>query len=296
MVLSQFILAPIGLLILASLLSLIFKGKTCNYVVSILVSIASLIMIYAGLRVISTGEPITYNITLYKISGLTLGLNRFIFTIDYLSAFFITILGILGLAVSIYNLKYMEIYMARESMRFFGFNFSSLTLVMFLVLVVYDIFWFIIFWELMTVTSQFLVSYVKEREQARFAGYKYFFMVKAGSELIVVSVLLILIYLTVDTSYIAVKQTLLETAKINPGLVAALFILLFLGLGVKAAIYPLHTWLPGAYSEAPSSVSAMLSGIMEKIAIYMMIRSFYWFPIQTLFAATALIMSLVKVF
>ncbi|OYT56857.1 MAG: hypothetical protein B6U76_02535 [Desulfurococcales archaeon ex4484_217_2] len=60
-------------------------------------------------------------------------------------------------------------------------------------------------------------------------------------------------------------------------LIAGIFIVLLVGLSVKSAIYPLHSWLPDAHSEAPSNISALLSGIMVKMAIYMMVRSFVWF-------------------
>jgi len=283
---QQFIVAPTVFLITAFILSIILKGRSCNLVVSLLSATASLLMIWIGLDVLLTNRSLSYSIILYRVKGLTLGLNRLIFTVDHLSALFSIALGILGFAVSIYAIKYMDLYVGHESLRFFGINYSSFLLMMYLVITAYDIVWFIVFWELMTVTSQFLVSFEKERPVARAAGYKYFFMAKAGSELIIVFILIVIIYLTrFDTSFDAIRYTLSLLARAYPGVTALLFVILFIGLGVKAAIYPLHSWLPDAHSEAPSNISALLSGIMVKMAVYMMARSFYWFAPSLIYVA-----------
>ncbi len=283
---QQFIIAPIALLITAFILSVVLKGRKCNIVVSLLSATASFLMIWAGLNVLLTNKPLSYTIVLYRVKGLTLGLNRLIFVVDHLSALFSVALGILGFTVSIYAIKYMDLYVGHESLRFFGVNYSSFLLMMYLVITAYDIVWFIVFWELMTVTSQFLVSFEKERPVARAAGYKYFFMAKAGSELIVVFILMVIIYLTrFNTSFDAIRYTLSLLARAYPGVTALLFVILFIGLGVKAAIYPLHSWLPDAHSEAPSNISALLSGIMVKMAVYMMARSFYWFAPSLIYVA-----------
>ncbi|RLG75534.1 MAG: hypothetical protein DRO23_03650 [Thermoprotei archaeon] len=280
------VIAPIVFLTIALILSIVLKGRKCNIIVSLLSTIASLLMIWVGLSVFLINKPLSYSVILYRVEGLTLGLNRLIFVVDHLSALFNIALGILGFTVSIYAIKYMDLYVGHESLRFFGVNYSSFLLMMYLVITAYDIVWFIVFWELMTVTSQFLVSFEKERAVARAAGYKYFFMAKAGSELIVVFILMVIIYLTrFNTSFDAIRYTLSLLARVYPGVTALLFVILFIGLGVKAAIYPLHSWLPDAHSEAPSNISALLSGIMVKMAVYMMARSFYWFAPSLIYVA-----------
>ncbi|RLE91723.1 MAG: hypothetical protein DRN04_12080 [Thermoprotei archaeon] len=280
------VIAPIVSLIIALILSIVLRDRKCNIAVSLLSAIASLLMIWIGLSVFLTNKPLSYSVILYRVEGLTLGLNRLIFVVDHLSALFNIALGILGFAVSIYAIKYMDLYVGHESLRFFGVNYSSFLLMMYLVITAYDIVWFIVFWELMTVTSQFLVSFEKERAVARAAGYKYFFMAKAGSELIIVFILIVIIYLTrFNTSFDAIRYTLSLLARAYPGVTALLFVILFIGLGVKAAIYPLHSWLPDAHSEAPSNISALLSGIMVKMAVYMMARSFYWFAPSLIYVA-----------
>ena len=280
------VIAPIVFLTIALILSIVLKGRKCNIIVSLLSTIASLLMIWVGLSVFLINKPLSYSVILYRVEGLTLGLNRLIFVVDHLSALFNIALGILGFTVSTYAIKYMDLYVGHESLRFFGVNYSSFLLMMYLVITAYDIVWFIVFWELMTVTSQFLVSFEKERAVARAAGYKYFFMAKAGSELIVVFILMVIIYLTrFNTSFDAIRYTLSLLARVYPGVTALLFVILFIGLGVKAAIYPLHSWLPDAHSEAPSNISALLSGIMVKMAVYMMARSFYWFAPSLIYVA-----------
>ena len=133
------VIAPIVFLIIALILSIVLKGRKCNIAVSLLSAIASLLMIWIGLSVFLTNKPLSYSVILYRVEGLTLGLNRLIFVVDHLSALFNIALGILGFAVSIYAIKYMDLYVGHESLRFFGVNYSSFLLMMYLVITAYDI-------------------------------------------------------------------------------------------------------------------------------------------------------------
>ena len=196
--------------------------------------------------------------------------------IDTLSSYFVFIIGLIGSIASIYSLKYMDRY-SSEHLGFFSWNYSLFILSMYMAVIVSDLFWFIVFWELMTLSSQFLVSFEKEKRRAIWAGYKYFTITKIGSELLIIGTLMIiLVFNNFDTSY--------QNIKIDPfhplGFITTLFI--FLGLAIKAAMVPFHTWLPDAHPEAPSHVSALLSGVMIKIPIYMMIRLFYEFSFPTI--------------
>jgi len=272
------LIIPASLLVIAFIASLFLKGKLGVYTYSILSAIASLFMIYIGLDVLIRGSSISYTVFSYIAGTLSLGLNRLELVVDPVSAVFLVALGILGLAVSMYSLNYLEHYMNKYSLEFFGTTYTLFLASMYMVLTVYNLVWFIIFWELMTVFSQFLVAYEYRRDIARKAAYKYFFMAKASSEFIILFILLTLIYLSgFNPNYLNVKMAIALTAQQNPLLIAGIFVILLAGLSVKSAIYPLHSWLPDAHSEAPSNISALLSGIMVKMAIYMMIRSFVWF-------------------
>lgn len=152
---------------------------------------------------------------------------------------------------------------------------------------------FFIFWELMTISCFLLVLHFQTGVAIR-AAYKYFIMIHLGALCLLTAI--IAIYLNISELSMPALGGLLVTA--NGGWLTAAMVLTFVGFGVKAAVVPLHTWLPDAHPEAPSSISALLSGIMVGTGIYGLIRFFYGifgFPyawqstIITLGAITALV-------
>ncbi|RLG75537.1 MAG: hydantoin racemase [Thermoprotei archaeon] len=281
------ILAPIVLFVLGAVISSVFKGKLGNYISSFFSLISSLIICYLSLSVLFYNKVLELQLRLIpEITKLPLpiNLNVIYIKIDFLSAFFALILGVVGFASSIYGISYINRYLHKQHLGFYGLNYASFLCLMYLVFVIHDIFWFIVFWELMTVTSQFLVSYEKEKIVARKAAYKYFCMTKAGSEAIIVSALVVLIVLSgMNTSFDMIRQYTRDLLVGNPILANMLIALLFTGFSVKASLVPFHTWLPDAHPEAPSNVSALLSGVMIKTAVYMFFRIFYFFFEPTIY-------------
>jgi len=276
---ASLLVAPVSILVIAFMLSLILKDKLGKYVFSTFSAAASLFMVYIGLDVLVSGSKLSYTVFSYNAGILSLGLNKLELVVDPISAVFLVALGILGLAVSIYSMSYLEYYLKHKySLQFFGAAYTLFLASMYMVLTSYNILWFIVFWELMTVFSQLLVAYEFRREVARKAAYKYFFMAKASSEFIILFALITLVYFTnFHTDFSSIRIAIALAAQQNPLLIAGIFVVLLAGLSVKSAIYPVHSWLPDAHSEAPSNISALLSGIMVKMAIYMMVRSFVWF-------------------
>ena len=285
------LLIPAALLLLGGTVSSLFKGRLGNYVSSFFSTISSLIICYFSLNVLFFNKVFEEHLILAPsyvklISPISLPINLSLLyvKIDSLSAFFCLILGVVGFTSSVYGFSYINRYFKKEHLGFYGLNYAFFLCFMYLVLIIYDVFWFIIFWELMTVTSQFLVSYEKEKIAARKAAYKYFCMVKAGSEAIIVSALIIIIILSgMQTSFDIVKTCTEKLLAENPILANALLAMLFIGFSVKASLVPFHTWLPDAHPEAPSNVSALLSGVMIKTAVYMFFRLFYFFFKPTIY-------------
>ncbi len=274
-------LVPAAILILGAIISSMFKGKLGNYISSFFSIISSIIMCYLSLNVLLFNRVFEEKLRLIPViteSVLPINLSVIYVRIDFLSAFFVLILGIVSLASSIYGISYINRYLHKQHLGFYGFNYALFLCFMYLVFVIHDVFWFIVFWELMTVTSQFLVSYEREKAIARKAAYKYFCMSKGGTEVIIVSALIILIILSgMNTSFDAIRYYTRNLLVENPILTNALIALLFIGFSVKASLIPFHTWLPDAHPEAPSNVSALLSGVMIKTSVYMFFRIFYFF-------------------
>jgi len=276
---SQVLLIPIGILTVATLIGL-SKAKMILKIVSALSTMASMVMIYIGVLGFRTTLELKYN--LFNSSSLLASLNWLIFRVDSLSAFFLLILGILSLCASVYGIKYMEKYSDKEDMRVYTFNYPIFLLSMYLVLICWDLLWFIIFWELMSLFSQFLVAVEQSEEKAVKAAFKYFCMTKAGAEFLVLAVVLIILKVTdFNANYSEVAKILPDYLSAHPEMLYALTFALLVGFGVKAAMVPFHSWLPDAHPEAPSNVSALLSGIMIKLPIYMLLRFFVsFFPLK----------------
>ncbi len=273
------LLIPVGILIVAAVIGL-SKTKIALKIVSILSAIASVVMIYIGVLGFGTTLELKYN--LFNSSSLFASLNWLVFRVDSLSAFFVFILGILSLCASIYGIRYMEKYFGKEDMRVYTFNYPIFLLTMYLVLICWDLLWFIIFWELMSLFSQFLVAFEQSEKKAVKAAFKYFCMTKAGAEFLVLAVVLIILKATsFNADYSEIANILPAYLSAHPGMLYALTFALLIGFGVKAAMIPFHSWLPDAHPEAPSNVSALLSGIMIKLPIYMLLRFFIsFFPLE----------------
>jgi proton-translocating NADH-quinone oxidoreductase chain N len=135
-----------------------------------------------------------------------------------------------------------------------------------------DLFTLFVFWELMSIASYVLVAFRKEEWEPVEAGFKYLIMSAAGSATTLFGISL-LYGMTGTLNFVGLAQAFGQSAA-NPWLyLASLFI--FAGFGVKAAVVPLHTWLPDAYSAAPTPISAILSGVVTEIGIYALCRTFF---------------------
>jgi len=188
------------------------------------------------------------------------------FEIDMLSLFMAGSIAVLGLLVAVYSVSYME----KES-RLTEFY----TLVTFMmagmtgVVMSGDLFTLFIFWELMGLSSYVLVAFLKRTWGPIEAGFKYLIMSATAGAFLLLS--MAILYGFTGTLNFALLSASLRGIEYTPWLVI-LFATLILGFGVKAAIVPLHTWLPDAHPEAPSPISALLSGVVIETGLYAMVR------------------------
>ncbi len=129
-----------------------------------------------------------------------------------------------------------------------------------------DLFNMWVWFEAMAITSYLLVAFYHDRPGALEAGVKYLVQSAAGSMLILLGIALVLMQTgTLDLSEIHAAATT------SPVLLSAggLFLI---GFGVKAALVPVHTWLPDAHSQAPTGVSALLSGVVIEAGLFALLR------------------------
>ena len=189
-------------------------------------------------------------------------------TVDKLSAFFIAVINITLLTGLLYARGYLRPYFKRKITLRFSIHYLSylwLYLSMILVVVIRDGLPFLIVWEIMALSSFLLVVFDAEDTTIMKTGISYLIQMHVGMFFILIA-FLILERETGEMSF--------DTLKIyfagHPNL--ALFILFFIGFGIKAGFIPMHTWLPQAHPAAPSHVSGVMSGVMIKMGIYGILR------------------------
>jgi len=179
--------------------------------------------------------------------------------INMLSWYFAITIAVVGALSVIFSLSYMK---GKEKTDFYYLMMLLVNAGMLGIVLSGDLVSFYIFWEIMSWSAFLLISY--NRGPALAAGMKYIVMSIIGSAAMLIGMLsLYANYGTLNISELASQIASASSRHI-------LFILVTFGIGfgIKAALVPLHTWLPDAHSEAPSPFSAVLSGILIKMGTY----------------------------
>jgi hydrogenase-4 component B len=185
------------------------------------------------------------------------------FRIDALAAFFLIVVNLGGAAASLFALGYG--HHERSPQRVLPF-YPVYLAAMNLVVMADDAFSFLVSWEFMSLTSWALViSHHQLRENLR-AGYVYLLMASFGTLALLLGFGLLA---GIDGNY---TFDAIRASHPSAALAALVLILTIVGAGSKAGVVPLHAWLPLAHPAAPSHVSALMSGVMTKVAVYGFIR------------------------
>ncbi|MEM2576145.1 MAG: proton-conducting transporter membrane subunit [Sulfolobales archaeon] len=260
------LLTPLYILLIGCFLAPIFKRTASLYISSISSFFACVLMVYISLNFMMFNDLSKLTNIQLLIGNYPLVGGLFNLVMDGLSAYFILILGILGLASSIYGISYIKRYSAFEGLRFYSFLYPLFLMSMYLILISDSIILFIISWELMCIVAFFLIAFEKTNEMARRAALKYLLMSYSGSGLLIIA-LIIVFFASGAADFTSLSNTALETLTRY-----SIMFLFVIGFGIKAALVPMHNWLPDAHPEAPSNISALLSGCMIKMAVYGLVR------------------------
>jgi formate hydrogenlyase subunit 3/multisubunit Na+/H+ antiporter MnhD subunit len=188
--------------------------------------------------------------------------------VDKLSALMLIIISVASVATVLYSRGYIAGYLERYSDAHISIHYTALvTLVVSMMLVVMSSggFSFLFVWELMTIASFMLILFEAERQEVRRAALNYLVMMHIGFLFLVVGFVM-LHNVTNSANFEAINDYYAQ-ANLLP-----LFVVLFIGFGMKAGLFPMHIWLPEAHPAAPSHVSAIMSGVMIKTGVYGIIR------------------------
>ncbi len=220
---------------------------------------ASLILLAVALLYLLDGTvaPVTLTLPL----GLPwLGTH---FRLDSLSSVFLIVVNLGAAAASLFAIGYGRHERAPERVLPF---YPAFLAAMNLVVIADDAFSFLVSWEFMSLSSWALVmAHHRVADNVR-AGYVYLLMASVGT-----LALLLAFGLLAGPQGLYGFDEIREAAQ-PPGLAALVLMLVLAGAGSKAGLVPLHVWLPLAHPAAPSHVSALMSGVMTKVAVYGFVR------------------------
>jgi formate hydrogenlyase subunit 3/multisubunit Na+/H+ antiporter MnhD subunit len=216
--------------------------------------------------------------------------------VDQLAALFVIMIAFFAIAISVYSFSFLK--GEPEGSRIAAFyNLYLWSLIC--VVIANNIFLFLLFWELMTLSSAYLVLYrynqlsrIDEDRSSTTADYReslisprlYLIASHISTVLIMVALLGLAFYAqnSLSEGDQRIQQSfsfdvLRDFAKESPGPFNWIFIPALIGFGIKAGIVPFHIWLPDAHPTSPANIHAMMSGVMIKIAVYAMLRMFFEF-------------------
>ncbi len=185
------------------------------------------------------------------------------FRLDALSAFFLVVVNLGGAAASLFALGYgRHEHAPRRVLPFYPAFLAGMNIVV----LADDAFTFLVSWEFMSLSSWALVmAHHRIADNVR-AGYLYLIMASFGT----ITLLLTFGLLAGPDGGYAFDD--IRAAHPSTTLAASVLILALIGAGSKAGLVPLHVWLPLAHPAAPSHVSALMSGVMTKVAVYGLVR------------------------
>jgi formate hydrogenlyase subunit 3/multisubunit Na+/H+ antiporter MnhD subunit len=202
-----------------------------------------------------------------QIFLLPLGLPNLPFhaRLDTLSGFFLLLLGMAGAGISTFAAGYFR---SGEGTApgLLCLQYHVFLASMALVILADDAYFFMVAWETMALSSYFLVTAQHRIPEIRRAGFLYLLMAHIGALCILLS------FGVLQGGRWLFTFDAMRGASLTSFWASAAFLLALIGFGAKAGLVPLHIWLPEAHPAAPSPVSALMSGLMLKTAVYGVLR------------------------
>lgn len=193
--------------------------------------------------------------------------GSFAIQLDAISALFLLPIFLVSGLSAVYGLKYLESYVGRKAVGPVWFFYNILLVAMAITVTAHHAFLFLMAWEVMSLSSFFLVMFEAEKEEVRQAGWTYLVATHLGTAF------LLAMFLLMGHQADSLDFTVLGQG-LTPAMASLTFVMAVVGFGTKAGFMPFHVWLPEAHPAAPSFVSAVMSGVMIKTGIYGLVRTF----------------------
>lgn len=248
-----------GVSVVAAILALLtMKSESTSKIIACSLGVvAAAFAIVAGCNGVFNSSTLVSYATPFAFANFSILLNP-------LSGLLLIVINVLALLAWIYGYSYFDEYKGK-GIGAIGFFMNMFVVSMNMVLTVDNAFWFLVFFELMSLTSYFLVI-VEQKKQSIRGGFLYLIMAHIGFLMIMIS------YLVMIATTGSFEFGDFRSYNFDPAIASLIFMLAFLGFGCKAGMFPFHSWLPQAHPAAPSNVSALMSGGMIKIGIFGIVK------------------------
>lgn len=197
----------------------------------------------------------------------SLPLGEIHLAVDPLASFFLLCIFVVSGLTTLYGWGYLKTYIGRRPIAAPVALFNLLVASMVLLVIARDGVLFLVAWEIMSISSFFLVTFEDDQEVVRRAGMTYLIASHLGAACLFV----LFVILSGGTGTFDFDR--FAAAGAPAGMAGVCFLLATLGFGTKAGFWPVHVWLPDAHPAAPSHVSALMSGVMIKMGIYGLMRT-----------------------
>ncbi len=252
------------LFLLTSLLSLVLYKKPL-LAQKIGFGFASVISLYAAVFFFSNLDETL----LWKLPGNFISAP--IFRLDSLGMFFSFLVSLIAFAVSLFSFEYVKFYEKKANLAVFASLFNAFILSMLLVIASDNVFSFMLLWELMTLISALLIL-INDGKGASKNVMIYLGIAQIGAFCLMVALLIMASFAG------GFEFSAFDELNLSFGMSLTLFVLLLIGFGSKAGMFPFHVWLPLAYCQSPSNASALMSGVMIKVALFAFIKFALFLP------------------
>ncbi len=263
------LLAAIALLMSGALMSLI-AGRRQNLAYGIaLTAIIGAALLIAGAALPILLRPETLN---DSHSWLVPG-GTFALSVDPLAAFFLLPIAILPPLAAIYAGAYLKDDGKSRNLAPHWALYALLMASLIMVVMAANVLLFIVAWEIMTISSFFLVSYDHQHAEVRESAWLYLLVAHFG--LLLITAFFLLAGNHCGSLNFADFAPLTQA---GPILTAVLFLLALCGFGIKAGLFPFFVWLPAAHPVAPSHVSALMSGLVVNAGLFGVLRAMLLLP------------------
>jgi len=220
----------------------------------------------AGLAAAAAGSVLATGRNFEAVLQDVLPVTGFRIALDPLGAFFVVIVAVVAIPTALFGIGYST---HGPSGRTFHAAFPVFVVAMLLVPAAGSVASFLVLWELMALASLLLVGAEhRQSPAAREAAQWYGAMTHVG----LVAILIALVVFATASGGESFAALRAAGTGLAPGTRSAIFLLALAGFGSKAGMVPLHVWLPRAHPEAPSQVSALMSGAMVKLGVYGIVR------------------------